>query len=108
MWYSPETVPYILSPILYDSTHHADAATKFYIDNSIAKIQHPGSVDLTPYLKRDGSVAKTNDLNMNNFNINNVKKASSGHQAVNFTQLNDELNNYLHTSGGDLLGFTIK
>ena len=91
---------------LKEPLHHADAATKFYIDNLMAKIQHSVSVGLTPYLKRDGStcMAKTNNLNMNNFNINNVKKASSGHQAVNFTQLNDELSNYLHTSGGDLLG----
>ena len=35
---------------------------------------------------------------------NNVKEATSGHQAVNFTQLNNELSNYLHLTGGTMKG----
>ena len=41
---------------------------------------------------------------MKNLNINNVKKATSGHQAINFTQLNNELSNYLHETGGTMKG----
>ena len=79
---------------LQEPIHHKDAATKLYIDNSmvlkadifyvddeIAKIQHLG--DLSPYMKRDGSIARTGNFKMNNFNINNVKAAMSGHQAIN-------------------------
>ena len=33
-----------------------------------------------------------------------LKTATSGNDAVNFTQLNNELSNYLHLSGGTLKG----
>ena len=75
-----------------------------YVDDEIVKIQHSGSVDLSPYLKRDGSIAMTKNLNMNNSNINNVKAVTSGHEATNFTQLNNELSNYLHKTGGTMKG----
>ena len=42
-------------------TANTDAATKAYVDNSISSIP---SVDLTPYLKKDGSVAMTGALAM--------------------------------------------
>ena len=46
----------------------------------------------------------TSNLDMKNHNINNVKKATSGHQAINFAQLNNELGNYLHETGGTMKG----
>ena len=44
------------------------------------------------------------DLDLNNHFIDNLKAVQSGHQAVNFTQLNNELSNYLHLTGGTMKG----
>ena len=41
---------------------------------------------------------------MKHHNINNVKEATSGHQAEIFTQLNNELGNYLRTTEGTMKG----
>ena len=57
--------------------------------------------ELNNYILKSGL---TSNLDMKNHNINNVKQASSGHQAINFSQLNNELSNYLHLSGGTLTG----
>ena len=62
---------------LQENSHHKDAATKFYIDNSMvlkADISYVdnevaknlGAIDLTSYLKRDGSVKMISDLDLNN------------------------------------------
>lgn len=40
-------------------TDQTDATTKKYVDDEVRKV----SVDLTPYLKKDDSVAMTRDLN---------------------------------------------
>ena len=55
-------------------------------------------------MKKDGSIALTNNLDLGNNKIVNVKEATSGTDAVNFTQLNNELFKYLHKSGGDMTG----
>jgi CBS domain-containing protein len=45
-----------------------DAATKGYVDSAV------GAVDLTPYLKKDGTVTVTGDLNIGGKELQNVKK----------------------------------
>ena len=60
--------------------------------------------ELANYLKKDGSIALTNNLDLGNNEIVNVKEATSGSHAVNFTQLNSELFKYLHKTGGDMTG----
>ena len=75
-----------------------DLATKAYVDTTSS------NVDLTPFLKKDGSIPMTSDLNHNNSKIVNLKKAESGHDAVTFSQLNNELSNYLHETSGNMKG----
>ena len=41
---------------------------------------------------------------MKNNKIVNLKTATSGNDAVNFSQLNNELSNYLHLTGGTMKG----
>ena len=83
---------------LLEPIHYKDAATKFYIDNSRLK---GDKKELNNYILKSGS---TKNLDMKNHNINNVKEATSGHQAINFTQLNNELSDYLHETGGTMKG----
>ncbi len=48
---------------LLDGVSSSDAVTKYQLDNAY---------DLTPYFKKDGSVAMTGNINLNSFNINNI------------------------------------
>ena len=41
---------------------------------------------------------------MKNHKIVNLKTATSDSNAVNFTQLNNEISNYLHLTGGTMKG----
>ena len=82
---------------LQDAIHHKDAATKFYIDNSMTL--KADKAELNNYILTSGL---TSNLDMKNHNINNVKQALSGHQAINFSQQSNELSNYLHLSGATL------
>ena len=59
------------------------------------------TTELKNYILKSGL---TSDLDMKNHDINNVKEATSGHQAVNFTQLNNELSNYLQETCGTMKG----
>ena len=74
-------------------TANTDAVNKQYLVN------HGGI-----YLKKDGSVALSGNLDLGNNEIANVKEATSGSHAVNLTQLNSELFKYLHKTGGDMTG----
>ena len=57
--------------------------------------------ELNNYILKSGL---TSNLDMKNHNINNVKEATSGHEAINFTKLNNELGNYFHETGGTMKG----
>ena len=85
-----------------DPILHSDASNKFYVDSSLNF--KADKTELANYLKKDGSIALTNNLDLGNNKIVNVKEATSGTDAVNFTQLNNELHKYLHESGGDMTG----
>ena len=74
-------------------TSNTDAVNKQYLVN------HGGI-----YLKKDGSVALSGNLDLGNNEIVNVKEATSGSHAVNLTQLNSELFKHLPKTGGDMTG----
>ena len=87
---------------LAEGTDNSDAITKHQLQTGLAP--KADKTELSNYLKKDGSIALTNNLDLGNNKIVNVKEATSGTDAVNFTQLNNELYRYLHESGGDMTG----
>ena len=58
-----------------------DAATKEYVDNNLP------AIDLSPYLKRDGTTSMTGHLNMNNHKISDLEDATDDNDAVPLKQL---------------------
>ena len=87
---------------LAEGTDNSDAITKHQLQTGLAP--KADKTELSNYLKKDGSIALTNNLDLGNNKIVNVKEATSGTDVVNFTQLNNELYRYLHRSGGDMTG----
>ena len=85
-----------------DPILHSDASNKFYVDSSLNL--KADKTQLANVLKKDGSIALTNDLDLGNNEIVNVKEATSGSHAVNLTQLNSELFKHLPKTGGDMTG----
>ena len=74
-------------------TDDNDASTKAYVDTEIAKITSVES-DLSVYLKKDGSVAMTGNLDMNNRYIQNIKtpKANESDKSANVGFVVKEIN----------------
>ena len=64
-----------------------ELVNKSHVDQKVS--QAGGSIDLAPYLKKDGSVLITNDFNLNNNQIKNVKDASNNQDAVTLKQVNE-------------------
>ena len=60
-----------------------DAATKEYVDNNLS------AIDLSPYLKRDGTTSMTGHLNMNNHKISHLESAADDNDAVPLKQLKE-------------------
>ena len=60
-----------------------DAATKEYVDNNLL------AIDLSPYLKRDGTTSMTGNLNMNNHKISDLEDATNDNDAVPLKQLKE-------------------
>ena len=60
-----------------------DAATKEYVDNNLP------AIDLSPYLKRDGTTSMTGHLNMNNHKISDLEDATDDTDAVPLKQLKE-------------------
>ena len=87
---------------LAEGTDNSDAITKHQLETGLAP--KADKTELSNYLKKDGSIALTNNLDLGDNKIVNVKEATSGTDAVNFTQLNNKLYKYLHESGGDMTG----
>ena len=87
---------------LAEGTDNSDAITKHQLETGLAP--KADKTELSDYLKKDGSIALANNLDLGDNKIVNVKEATSGTDAVNFTQLNNELYRYLHESGGDMTG----
>ena len=60
-----------------------DAATKEYVDNNLP------AIDLSPYLKRDGTTSMTGNLNLNNNKISDLEDATNDNDAVPLKQLKE-------------------
>ena len=87
---------------LAEGTDNSDATTKHQLETGLAP--KADKTELASYLKKDGSIALTNNLDLGDNEIVNVKEATSGSHAVNLSQLNSELSKYLHKTGGDMTG----
>ena len=87
---------------LAEGIDNSDAITKHQLETGLAP--KADKTELASYLKKDGSVALTNNLDLGDNEIVNVKEATSGSHAVNLSQLNSELSKYLHKTGGDMTG----
>ena len=71
-------------------TDDNDASTKAYVDTEIAKIPSVGS-DLSVYLKKDGSVAMTGNLDMNNKQIKDMAQPTDDNDATTKKYFDDKL-----------------
>ena len=80
-----KTIIHLKTPI-----NDSDAATKKYVDDN------SGNVDLSPYFKKDGSVAMTGNVDMNNNRIDNIPQPTGNNQPVTRIYGNS---NYLNLSG---------
>ena len=67
-----------------------DASTKAYVDTEIAKIPSVGG-DLSVYLKKDGSVAMTGNLDMNNKQIKDMAQPTDDNDATTKKYFDDKL-----------------
>ena len=81
--------------------NNSQAANKKYVDDEIKKLPSP---NLSAYVKKDGSVAMTGDLNMGNRKIANVANPTSNSEAVNKYYVDHNFLNRLRPNslGGDL------
>ena len=76
--------------ILGNPSDPNDASTKAYVDNEISKIPSVGS-DLSVYLKKDGSVAMTGNLDMNNKQIKDMAQPTDDNDATTKKYFDDKL-----------------
>ena len=75
---------------LGNPTNPNDASTKSYVDTEIAKIPSGGS-DLSAYLKKDGSIPMTGNLDMNNKQIKSIAKPTDDNDATTKKYFEDRL-----------------
>ena len=98
---------------LKQGTEDDDCLTKKQIyDHVKANGGHSPLIDLTNYLKKDGSGPLTGNLCIGNNKLINVKEATDNNDAVNFHQLSNtaalkadkkELTNYVKTGGSSVI-----
>ena len=69
-----------------------ELVNKSYVNQKVS--QASGSVDLSDYLKKDGSEAMAGDLNLKNQKIVNLKKASQNSDGVNLEQVNEGISTF--------------
>ena len=76
--------------------------TKKYVDDEIAKIPYGSE-----FLKKDGSVAMTGDLNMNEQRVKNTLDPSDEQDTVNKRYLESQLTDYLKRNGQSPMTFDL-
>ena len=84
--------------------------TKKYVDDEIAKIPSgsgSGNVNTSNFLKKDGSVAMTGDLNMNEQRVKNTLDPTDEQDTVNKRYLESQLNDYLKRNGQSPMTFDL-
>ena len=79
-----------------DGTNDTDVVSKKWIEDHLSG----QAADLSSYLKKDGSVAMTDNLNMNNEKIINVAEGTESTDAVNKNQMV----HYIEKSALDIQG----
>ena len=82
-----------------NGTQSTDVVNKGYVDTELF-----AKPDVNQVVLRDGSQYMTGNLNMSQNKITNLKKASSGTDAVNWSQMLEEQRKYLHLTGGTMQG----
>ena len=84
-------------------TTNTDAATKKYVDDNTA-----APADLSDYLEKDGTVAMTGNLNLNNNKIVKLSDPTADNQAANRGWVRKQIESIDHHSGDGTSGvFTI-
>ncbi|XP_068673326.1 autotransporter adhesin SadA-like [Montipora foliosa] len=84
---------------LAEGTENSDAVNRHQLQTGL--VSKADKTELNDYILKSGL---TNNLDMKNNKIVNLKTATSGNDAINFTQLNNELSKYLHLTGGTMKG----
>ena len=79
--------------------------TKKYVDDEIAKI--PSGSGSSNFLKKDGSVAMTGDLNMNEQRVKNTLDPTDEQDTVNKRYLESQLTDYLKRNGQNTMTFDL-
>ena len=79
--------------------------TKKYVDNEIAKI--PSGSGRSYFLKKDGSVPMTGDLNMNEQRVKNTLDPTDEQDTVNKRYLESQLTDYLKRNGQNAMTFDL-
>ena len=82
-----------------NGTQSTDVVNKGYVDTELFAKPNVNQVVL-----RNGSQYMTGNLNMSQNKITNLKKASNGTDAVNWSQMLEEQRKYLHLTGGTMQG----
>ena len=81
------------------------AVNRNYVNAEIAKI--PNAANTSNFLKKDGSVAMTGDLNMNEQRVKNTLDPSDEQDTVNKRYLESQLNDYLKRNGQNTMTFDL-
>ena len=86
--------------------------TKKYVDDEIAKIPSgsgsgSGNINTSNFLKKDGSVAMTGDLNMNEQRVKNTLDPADEQDTMNKRYLESQLNDYLKRNGQNTMTFDL-
>ena len=85
--------------------------TKGYVDDEIAKIPSgsggSGNIDTSNFLKKDGSVPMTGDLNMNEQRVKNTLDPTDEQDTVNKRYLESQLTDYLKRNGQNTMTFDL-
>ena len=68
-----------------------DLTTKKYVDDEIAKVPQSGGSSSTQFIRRDGTVSMTADLDLGGNKISNLKSPESDNDAVNREYLNQKI-----------------
>ena len=79
--------------------------TKKYVDDEIAKI--PSGSGTSYFLKKDGSVPMTGDLNMNEQRVKNTSDPTDEQDTVNKRYLESQLTDYLKRNGQSPMTFDL-
>ena len=84
--------------------------TKGYVDGEIAKIPSgsgSGNINTSNFLKKDGSVAMTGNLNMNEQRVKNTLDPTDEQDTVNKRYLESQLTDYLKRNGQSPMTFDL-